>query len=349
MKVCVLQPDYSQSRVDYKNYDPPRNLSHLLPEDQVDHVFLNKATTYRQLKQLKKQGYDIFVNLCDGYLDWDIPSVDVPIALEQLNLPYTGPTPTLFENQHYKDLMKHIAHSQGVSTPAFVIAESLADVEKAYSSLKFPLFVKPLEGGDSLGIDERSYVTTKEELLSKTAELIADFDQVLIEEFIEGREFTVLVAANPDDALSPVVYRPIEFMFPQGERFKTYDLKIRQNHPECHIPCSDEQLDLRLRDAVKRIFVGFNGVGYARLDFRVDEEGEIFFLEINFTCSVFYSELATGADKILEFDEAGHVGFLKHIIAEGIARHQRRHKKHKMRYSASSGYGIYAVSDLKVG
>ena len=198
MKVCVLQPDYSQSRftLDYKNYEPPRNLSHLLPEDQVDHVFLKKATTYRQLKELKNQGYDIFVNLCTGCLDWDVPSIDVIVALEQLNLPYTGPTFALYDPG--KELMKYVAYSAGVRTPAFVKAETLADVESACQNLSFPLFVKPAASSDSLGIDRESYVTTKETLQSKVAELIANFGQVLIDEYIPGREFTVLVAANSD-------------------------------------------------------------------------------------------------------------------------------------------------------
>ena len=47
MKICVLQPDYSTTSVDYKNWDPPRNLQRLLPGAQVDHVFLNKLTTYK--------------------------------------------------------------------------------------------------------------------------------------------------------------------------------------------------------------------------------------------------------------------------------------------------------------
>ena len=55
MKVCVLQPDYSTSAVDYQHYDPPRDLSHLMPEAQFDHITLNKLTTYRQLKELKKK------------------------------------------------------------------------------------------------------------------------------------------------------------------------------------------------------------------------------------------------------------------------------------------------------
>ena len=87
MKVCVLQPDYSPSNVDYKKYDPPRNLSSLLPNDEVDHVFLNKLTTYKQLKALANQDYDIFINLCEAYLEWDVPSIDVIYTLDLLNLP----------------------------------------------------------------------------------------------------------------------------------------------------------------------------------------------------------------------------------------------------------------------
>lgn len=56
MKICVLQPDYSVSGVDYKNYDPARDLSSLMPDAQMDHVFINKLSTYKQLKELSKKG-----------------------------------------------------------------------------------------------------------------------------------------------------------------------------------------------------------------------------------------------------------------------------------------------------
>src|SRR5215208_3528268 len=82
MKICVLQVDYSTSSVDYQYYDPPRDLAPLWPDAQVDTVFLNKLTTYRQLKALSKKNYDVFVNLCEGYLEWEVPSVDVTFSLE---------------------------------------------------------------------------------------------------------------------------------------------------------------------------------------------------------------------------------------------------------------------------
>lgn len=338
MKVCVLQPDYSQSvspvdymaEVDYKNSEPPRNLSYLLPEDQVDHVFLNKATTYRQLKELKNQGYDIFVNLCTGCLDWDVPSIDVIVALEQLDLPYTGPTFDLYAPS--KELMKHIADIAGVQTPAFVKAETLADVKNACQRIQFPLFAKPAAAMDSLGIDHKSYITTKEALQSKVADLLIHFDRVLIEEYISGKEFTVLLAANFEDRDSPITYQSLEFVFPEGERFKTYNLKVQQYHPECNVLCSDPELDSRLREAAKNIFLKFNGVGYARLDFRVNEQNEIFFLEINFSPLIFLNgKEKTSADYILGSNENAST-FLKHIISEGIYRHKRRQKKSRYNF-----------------
>ncbi|MCX8480830.1 MAG: hypothetical protein ORN58_02820, partial [Sediminibacterium sp.] len=69
IKICVLQPDYSTTNVDYKFYDPVRNLSNLIPTAYFEHILLNKLTTYKQLKNLKLQNFDIFVNLCEGYLE----------------------------------------------------------------------------------------------------------------------------------------------------------------------------------------------------------------------------------------------------------------------------------------
>ncbi len=347
MKVCVLQPDYSTTDVDYKNYDPSRDLSSLLPSSQVHHVLLNKLHTYKQLRQLKNKGYDIFVNLCEGYLDWSIPSIDVIHSLELLNLPYTGPTATLYDPP--KELMKYIAYTEGVKTPAYFIAKQAGDVAGA-ASLQFPLFVKPAHAGDSLGIDEHSLVNNVEELCKKTEELFQDYDEVLVEEYIAGREFTVLVAAHPHNQKECKVYQPVEYIFPEGVYFKTYALKTSELHPEANISCNDETLSDRLRDLACKIFVSFSGVGYARLDFRMNEKGELFFLEINFTCSVFYTRGMEGsADYILQYDADGQPGFLKHIIAEGIERFKRKQKKYVLRGNAIDGYGIYANRRIAKG
>ncbi|MBN8687269.1 MAG: SET domain-containing protein-lysine N-methyltransferase [Chitinophagales bacterium] len=347
MKVCVLQPDYSTTGVDYKNYDPPRDLSVLIPEHEVHTVFLNKLTTYRQLKELSKEGYDIFVNLCEGYLEWEVPSIDVIYTLEILNLPFTGPTSKLYDPP--KELMKYLAYCEGVKTPGYVLISELNDVEEAVKHLQFPLFVKPAKAGDSLGVDEHSLVYSKIELQQKCISILGEYGPLLVEEYIAGREFTVLVAANADEH-SCTVFRPVEYLFPEGRAFKTYALKTSELHPDCNVPCTDEVLDRQLRAATERIFKGFNGVGYARLDFRVNDKQEIYFLEINFTCSVFYKDGYEGsADFIIKFDGIGQSGFLRHMIAEGIARHQRKTRPFIMKGNSIAGYGIYANRAIRKG
>jgi len=348
MKVCVLQPDYGDSSVDYQNFDPKRNLSPLLPDCQVDHLFIKKTFTYRQIREAAEHQYDIYINLCEGYLDWDVPSIDVIWSLERLNLPYTGPTLNLYDPS--KTLMKYVAYTQGVQAPAFVEASTDHDIESALQQIPFPLFVKPAHAGDSLGIDAASYVTDRDQLFRKCNDVRRDFGKALIEQFIPGREFTVLVAANPDNPFKPLTLTPLEFIFPKGERFKTYALKIKEHHPENNVPVKDAALAARLRKAASEVFIGFEGEGYARLDFRMNEEGEIYFLEINFTCSIFYPDGYEGsADYILKHDGFGTERFLRHIITEGIVRHQRKHKKYSRRNNGTSGFGIYATANLRKG
>lgn len=345
MKICVLQPDYSTSSVDYQNYDPSRNLAALIPEAIIDHVLLNKLTTYKQLKELKKKNYNVFVNLCEGYLEWEVPSIDVIYSLELLNLPFTGPTSVLYDPP--KELMKYVAYTEGINAPAYAFIEQKEDIEKECRSLKYPLFVKPHKAGDSLGVDEKSLVNNLEELKDKVHDIINDYGPLLVEEYISGREFTVMLAANPECNKTIKSFQPVEYIFPAGNKFKTYALKTSELHPDANIPVTDKKLNALLRSAAEKIFAAFNGEGYGRLDFRMNEKGELFFLEINFTCSVFYEDGYEGsADHILKLDGYGQDNFLKHIILEGIERHRQKQKKYFLKGNSIAGYGIYAAHNI---
>ena len=348
LKVCVLLPDYATTTVDYQYYDPARDLQPLLPEAQVDTIFLNKLTTYKQLKSLQYKGYDIFVNLCEGYLEWEVPSIDVIYTLELLNLPFTGPTTKLYDPP--KALMKYVAYCADVATPNYALITAADDIAVACKHLQFPLFVKPAKAGDSLGIDDNSLVADIAALQVKVAQVLTEYDELLVEEYIAGREFTVMLAADANGK-TVTTFQPIEYIFPANFQYKTYALKTSELHPNANIPCDDITLDKQLRSAAEAIFKGFNGVGYARLDFRMDATtGKLYFLEINFTCSVFYKDGYEGsADFILQHDGYGQRQFLQHIIDEGLARHQRKQRKYTIKGNAIAGYGIYATQSLAAG
>jgi len=350
VKICVLQPSYAKSEKlrDHARFDPPRDLSSLAPDWTVVHAFLDKADVYARLQDLKKDGFDVFVNLCEGHLEWDVPSIDVIHALDKLDLPYTGPSAELYEPR--KDSLKLIARYAQVHTPLHALAHDPAEVERAAARLRFPLFVKPNEGGDSFGIDEASLCRDADALRAKAAELLEHRDAILIEEFVDGREFSVLVAADPDDPKTPRVFAPVEFVFPEGRRFKTYALKNTEFHPELNLAVADAALEAELKAAAARVFLNYGGIGYCRMDFRLDALGRPNVLDCNFTCSVFYPEGFYGtADYILQRDGTGVAAFLRHIVREGIARRRRREKCYTVRNDGISGLGIEAARAIARG
>jgi D-alanine-D-alanine ligase len=274
-----------------------------------------------------------------------VPSIDVIHALEDLNLPFTGPTSRLYDPS--KDLMKLVALSSGVAVPAWQLVGPADDVKAAASTLRFPLFVKPSAYGDSMGIDEHSLVASPDELEHQVAAKLPGFGRLLVEEYVDGREFTVLVLASRDPGMPPAALTPIEFLFPPGLHFKTYDLKVTQFHPECNVPCTEPELAGGLQAAAIRAFTGFTGEGYARMDFRVDAEGRVFFLEANFTCSVFYPEGYQGsADYILAFDGIGQAGFLRAIIDEGSPHMAAASVRGQ---TSRDGFAMFAARDLARG
>jgi D-alanine-D-alanine ligase len=347
LKIAVLQPDYTTSNVNYQHYDPKRDLSKFMPQAHFDNIFLNKLTTFQQLKEAKEKQYDLYINLCEGYLEWKVPSIDVITSLDILGLPYTGPTTNLYDPP--KTIMKYLAFCENIKTPAHQLIESKIDIEMLPGNLNFPLFVKPAKAGDSLGVDDQSKVNDLSSLKKKVTAIVDEFGEALVEEYIDGREFTVLVCGNPDGKTAKS-FTPVEYIFPEGFQFKTYALKTSELHPNANIPVTDIALAKQLQQTAEQIFTAFNGVGYARMDFRMNASGIIYFLEINFTCSVFYEQGYEGsADYILQNDAAGQKGFLERIIAEGLARFQRKQKLFYIKGNAISGYGMYAKYDLPTG
>ena len=175
----------------------------------------------------------------------------------------------------------------------------------------------------------------------RCAELLPDFNKLLIEEYVDGREFTVLVAA------SGLALTPFEFVFKTADHFKTYRMKVTEHHTSNNIPVTDPTLSQCLKRMAIRIFRGFEAESYARIDIRSNSAGELFFLEINCECSIFYPEGSEGsADYILKYEPMGHAGFLQLVIADGIRRHQIRQKPFQACLASDGNLACFAARDL---
>jgi len=351
MKICILQSSYEDTKSVFKEVDVYSNPARWLENDnQCTNVFISKSTAMQQIRDLSKQGYDMFVNLCDGAWDEDRAGMEVVKALEKYNLPFTGCSSYFYEPS--KETMKMVAHYMGVRTPAFVFAYDDAAIEEAGKLLNFPLIVKHFNGYSSIGMTRDSRCENIEGLRVQARKMIDAFGGALIEEFVDGKEFTVLVAENPENPSNPITFVPVECAFPQGESFKHFDLKWIDFDGMTWSPVTDQKIAEEIRDMGRKVFSGFKADSYARLDLRMDRQGRLFFLEINPYCGIFYPPETFGsADCILKFDPMKHRGFLEHIMRCAKLRQQRRHhaQKTEIRFRPDAGYNMYAARDIQAG
>ena len=295
MKVAILHPSDEGSTAPFADLDPPRDPTRYLDGPEYSHVWIAKATAVRQVIEVAQAGFDVIINLCDGAWDEDRPGIEVVDALERLNVAFTGAGRSFYDPS--RTAMKMAAHGGGVRVPAFVTAKDHDGVREAVARLRFPMMVKHPRGYSSVGISKDSRVDGVDGLTVQVARTLNAFGGALIEEFVEGREFTVLVTEPRLGDSEPWTFTPVEFVFPPGESFKHFDLKWRNHGDMTMRLVREEPLATRLREAASLTFEALEGDGFARCDLRMDAAGEIFMLEINPNCGVFYPEGAfAGAD-----------------------------------------------------
>jgi D-alanine-D-alanine ligase len=348
MRICVLDDVY-----DYPAWEAPIEDWRVDPTPFLkDHDWtvegLTKDTAVLQLTQLARKGVDLFFNLCAAAWDEEGPGIEVVQALERLKVPFTGATSEFYEPS--REAMKRVCSSWAIRFPDYVLARAEADIDRAAATLRFPLIVKHPSSYSSIDLSKDSRVETTFGLRYRARAMMEKYGAALIEEFIEGREFTVLVAENPDDLAQPVTFVPVEFVFPPGESFKHSDLKWRDYHSMKEVPLHDGELGARLRTVAADFFMGMRGASFGRCDIRMDGDGELYMLEINPNCGVYYSASDPGsADLALLNDPAGHQGFTDLLIRAALARHARRQQGWETRPTPGNGYAVFATRSIPAG
>lgn len=307
---------------------------------------IDKATAVRDVTALVNAGFDVFVNLCDGAWDEDRAGIEVVQALERLGAAFTGAGSGSYDPT--REAMKRACHYAGLATPEWAFAKTREDAARIAETLPFPMIVKHPNSYGSIGMGRDARVETAHALAEQVARTAGAYGEALVEQFIEGREFTVLVAEPGEGEAVPRAYRPVEFSFAPGESFKHFDLKwIDFRQMGCH-PVEDPDLAARLCDRARSMFTAVGASGYGRCDLRMDARGELYLLEINPNCGVFYVDESEygSADFILQRDPGGHRGFLEHILRCALLRQSRNRKRWRIARTPTGGFGMFAVVDL---
>jgi D-alanine-D-alanine ligase len=318
MRICQLLSSYQQSSSPFRDIDPYPDAARWLPEHQWTTRLVDKASIAKTIDEVVSQGFDLYVNLCDGAPDEDLAGIEVVERLEWHGVPFTGPNSRMYGLDASRQRLKQICLSIGIGTPKHAFLDGSAPLTER---LRPPLIVKPRNGYASIGIERSSRVTTEQELQAACARTLARFGGVLLEEFIEGREFTVFGAEPVSPGEPPLLFPPFEIVFPPGETFKHFDLKWQDYAQMGCREVSDPALHAALQQMVQRLIEGTDGVGYCRCDIRMDQDGQLYLLDCNVPPGLFYPEQSYGsADFIVSSVPDGHRRLLQHLIACAFRR-----------------------------
>ncbi|WP_342647549.1 D-alanine--D-alanine ligase [Mucilaginibacter sp. CSA2-8R] len=200
--------------------------------------------------------------------------------LDMLGLPYNtcdATTSAITMNKAYTKALVHGIPNLHAAKSVKLFKGDIHDVSTIASVLKFPLFVKPNNGGSSVGM---SKVHNVAELPAALEKAFREDEQILVEEFIKGREFSRGLARLH----GKIVVLPATEIISSKEFFD-YEAKytpgVTQEITPADLP---EEKNNQIADILTEVYLRLNCRGMVRVDFILDEQtGDFYFIEINTT------------------------------------------------------------------
>jgi D-alanine-D-alanine ligase len=319
---------------------PPEDVSGL-SETAIDRF----RTEYNVLAALQNLGHDVQVigigdqltelrvairdfmphvafNLLDEFSGIESYDYYVVAYLELKRQRYTGCNPRGMMLSRDKVLTKQVLASHRIDTPAFHVFP-FGKKFRSPRRLRFPLFVKSATEDASLGISQASIVEDVSSLRERV-EFIHEHVQTdaLVEEYIDGREFYIGVLGNQRLTTFPVWEMDFGNLTGVQARIATRAVKWDRNYQQRHgisthkaKGLAQDQLE-RLARLAKRVFRGLHMTGYARMDLRMREDGQVFLLEANANPDLTYGEdFAESAEAF----GLSYEGLIRRIVSIGLA------------------------------
>ncbi len=317
-------------------------------------AFKTSATVAKDVqKELQKRGYkvtlfdfnnltkahldliassvDIVYNLCEGILGDDSLRPQAAALLEALQIPFTGTSSFNLALVRDRIRMKKLLSYHDTPTPkwdyAYTIEDSIRD------DLKYPLIVKPGNANNSFGIINESVVTNKVQLKKQLKRIIEEMRRpALIEEYIEGEEYSVSILGTDDEDLRVLPLTRSVFKKMSKGAWNIYTEKERQNVVESNknimIQNPLKNVSKKLESLITEIAIDTYKImrcrDYGRVSVRVDKDDNPYVLELNTNPFLHNGEHLTKAAQVngMNFGD-----LIEEIIRVSLSRFNRK-KQH---------------------
>jgi len=311
-----LKSDIEDLEAEYDSIETVNAIKEVLEELGCEVILLEADRNI--IQSLVNNKSDIVFNIAEG-LSGRGREAHIPALLNFLGIPFTGSDETTLCIALDKELTKRILSTYGIKTPEYYLMKSTS---QKIPLLNYPVIVKPNAEGSSKGISDTAIVKNEEELKRLININCSMYSQpMLVEKYIKGREFTVAVIGNNEDT---IVFPPMEIKFRKNdEKYCIYSYNVKKNYKEyveyiCP-PVIEEKIMNKMMEIARMVYNYLNCRDFSRIDFRVSEEGEVYFIEINPLPGLApgYSDFPM----ITEFNGMSYHDTVKMVLNSGLKRY----------------------------
>lgn len=238
----------------------------------------------RLVRQIEEAGMSMAFNLCESVDDNPQFAAHPAAVLELMNIPFTGSPAAALMATTDKHLVKLVLQAAGLNTPrSFLYSGNMPGDSTA---LQFPVILKPQFQDASIGIDQESVITYPSRLSPSLREFYKLYGPIVVEEYIDGREFNISLMGAAVPEVMPVA--EIDFTgFPDnlfkivGYRAKWEPESIEYRQTQRTFPTLSADLAENMASVATQCYQLFGLRDYGRVDLRLDANDKAYILEIN--------------------------------------------------------------------
>ena len=201
--------------------------------------------------------------------------------LEMFEIPYIASSKAALDNESDKNRAKKIMQKNNIRTADFFITNPGEYLEESSIPIKFPLFIKPVTGGDSRGVDKNSIVSNFKSFTAKVLDIkVNQKSSSLVETYLAGKEYSVGIFENSIDGSLRAM--PIEIIVKKNiDGYCILDFDVKKNDEEEVVLVSDHKIFKKLSEIAKNSFIALGAKSLGRIDIKMDHLGEPHFIEAN--------------------------------------------------------------------
>ena len=246
-----------------------------------ENVVITVIKTENDLKALVKRKPDLVFSGVKYFIFDKKEDIWLSDYLKEHNIDYITSNKEALSNEYFKDNAKNIVKNANVNTAKFFTTQPDEHPTESSLPVTFPLFLKPITGGDSRGINPESVVFDFKKYQAKVLDIFeTQQSRTLVENYLSGKEYSVSIVENKSKNILMIL--PVEIIAAKNKNgHRVLDYEAKKNDLEEVIAVVDKKIRKELCNIALNSFIALGGKTIGRIDIKTSYNGILHFIEAN--------------------------------------------------------------------